>query len=141
MTEPFSVSARDQAHPQTPTAADKNPSDRPGVPQETLPEPLPNAHWLVPEQQISAGTPLVGHGRHVTSVYSNATPPRAISGLIRRWAYRVPDYRPRRWLMLMLADRIDVLESNPAQLLRAVGSVGLLGLGVYGFVKLGGRRR
>lgn len=141
MTEPLSRPALGQARAKTPTAADKNPSYRPGVPQETTPQPLANAHWLVPEQQTSAQLPLVGKGRHLTSVYSNANPPRGLSGLIRRLAYRVPDYRPRRWMMLVLADRIDVLESNPAKLLRAVGSLGLVGLGVYGLVKLAPRRR
>ncbi len=140
MTEQLSVLSEHDTNAKPALAADENPSDRPGVPQELSPQPLPNAHWLVPEQQTSASTPLVGRGRHLTSVYSTANPPRGLSGLLRRLAYRVPDYRPRRWMMLVLADRIDVLESNPGKLLRAAGAVGLVGLGVYGFVKLRPRR-
>lgn len=124
------------------SAADRNPQDRPGVPQESdPPQPLGNAHWLKPDQQVSAAQPVVGQGRQLTPVYSVANPPRGLSGLVRRLAYRVPDYRPKRWLLLVLADRIDVLESNPGKLLRAVGSVGLLGLGIYGLTKLRPPRR
>jgi len=124
------------------SAADRNPLDRPGVPQEANPpQPLGNAHWLTPNQQISEQRPVVGHGRPLTPVYSVANPPRGLSGLLRRLAYRVPDYRPKRWMLLVLADRIDVLESNPRKLLGAVGSVGLMGLGIYGLTKLRPRRR
>ena len=42
----------------------------------------------------------------------------------------------RRWMLLVLADRIDVLESNPARLLPAVDAAAALGLGSYGFSKL-----
>jgi hypothetical protein len=118
-------------------APDQNPLDRPGVPQEiNPPAPLANAHWLEPDQQRSDAQPLIGHGRKLTPVYSIENPPRGLSGAIRRLAYRVPDYRPRRWLLLMLADRIDVLESNPTKLIRLMGGLGLLGLGAYGYAKL-----
>lgn len=121
------------SHPNGASAADRNPLDRPGVPQEAEPpQPLGNAHWLKPDQQLSKELPVVGHGRALTPVYSVANPPRGLSGLIRRLAYRSPDYRPRRWMLLVLADRIDVLESNPALLLRAVASAGAFGLGIYG---------
>lgn len=59
--------------------------------------------------------------------YTDTIPLKGLSGLIRAAAYRVPDWKPRRWLMLMLADRIDVLESKltPRNLLVAggIGSV------------------
>lgn len=115
------------------TAADQNPADRPGVPQELdPPAPLGNAHWLRPDQQQSEDDPVVGHGRPLTPVYSIANPPRALSGLMRRLAYRMPDYQVRRWALLVVADRVDVLESNPLRLLRAVGVLSALGLCVWG---------
>jgi hypothetical protein len=117
-------------------ATDQSPLDRPGVPQEVEPQPLANAHWLVPDQQRSDRPPLVGKGRPLTPVYSTAIPPRGLSGAVRRMAYRVPDYRPSRWALLVLADRIDVLESNPATLIGAVAKVSLVGLGIYGLTKL-----
>lgn len=118
------------------SAPDRDPLDRPGVPQEAdPPQPLGNAHWLKPDQQFSEELPVVGEGRPLTPVYSIANPPWGLSGLIRRLAYRSPDYRPRRWMLLVLADRIDVLESNPKLLLRAIASAGALGLGIYGLTR------
>lgn len=119
------------------TAADQDPLDRPGVPQELQPPaPLANAHWIRPDQQRSEDLPLIGHGRPLTPVYSTENPPRALSGLVRRLAYRVPDYRVRRWVLLMLADRIDVLESNPLRLLRGAALLSVVGLGAVGARKL-----
>ncbi|RYZ06163.1 MAG: hypothetical protein EOO73_17305 [Myxococcales bacterium] len=119
------------------SAPDQNPVDRPGVPQEMdPPAPLGNAHWIRPDQQRSEAQPVIGHGRPLTPVYSVENPPRALSGLIRRAAYRVPDYRVRRWVMLMLADRVDVLESNPMRLLRGAALLSVLGLGAYGARRL-----
>ncbi|HYP88060.1 MAG TPA: hypothetical protein VEQ59_07895 [Polyangiaceae bacterium] len=121
-------------------AADANPLDRPGVPQEIDPQPQADAHWLTPDQQASEPPPMIGHGRPLTPVYSTVNRARGLSGLVRRAAYRVPDYRPKRWALLVLADRIDVLEHNPTKLLGAVARVGLVGLGIYGLLKLRPRR-
>ena len=113
-------------------APDKDPLARPGVPQELDPSvPLANAHWLTPEPQQNEPKPLVGRGRPLTPVFSTAIPPRDLSGLVRRLAYRVPDYQPRRWMLLMLADRIDALEHNPRRLLKLGAAVGLVLAMVY----------
>ncbi len=118
-------------------SADQNPLDRPGVPQEQdPPAPLANAHWIRPDQQQSEELPVIGNGRQLTPVYSTANPPRLLSGLVRRLAYRAPDYRVRRWALLVLADRIDVLESNPLRLLRGVALLSIVGLGALGARKL-----
>jgi hypothetical protein len=136
MNEPVATQKPPSVEPKK-AAVDESPRERPGVPQELdPPRPLANAHWIRPDQQRSEEAPLIGVGRQLTPVYSIENPPRLLSGALRKLAYRVPDYQPRRWLLLMLADRIDVLESNPARLLRALGGVGLLGLGVYGLSKL-----
>jgi hypothetical protein len=105
--------------------------DRPGVPHELPPQRIGNAHWAAPEQQRSAPPSVVEKGRGITPVYGTAVPPRHLSGLIRRVAYRVPEYRPRRWMLLMLADRIDVLEHTvlpTAILVTAIGALGIAGL-------------
>jgi hypothetical protein len=137
MTQEHSYHLRQRVAAHADSAVDRNPLDRPGVPQEAdPPEPLSNAHWLSPEQQVSERPPVVGRGRQLTPVYSVANPPRGLSGMIRRLAYRVPDYRPRRWLLLVLADRVDVLESNPKLLLRAAAGAGVVGLGFYGLSRL-----
>lgn len=113
-------------------APDADPLARPGVPQELdPPEPLADAHWLSPEPQLTEPKPLVGQGRPLTPVFSTAIPPRHLSGVVRRLAYRIPDYEPRRWMLLMLADRIDVLEHNPRRLLKLGATVGLIMAMVY----------
>jgi hypothetical protein len=64
-------------------------------------------------------------------VFSTAVPVRGLSGRLRRVAYRVPDYRARRWLLLMVADRIDVIEHRPGGLLKLVGVAGVLAAGAF----------
>jgi len=63
-------------------------------------------------------------------VRSSVLPPRGLSGLVRRAAYRVPDHRPRHWMLLLLADRIDVAESALRRPLLWLLGLGLLGGGV-----------
>jgi hypothetical protein len=117
--------------------SDRSPIDRPGIPQElSPPQPLASAHWLEPEQQTTEPMPLVGHGLQRTPVFSTAVPTHGLSGLLRRVAYGVPDYRARRWLLLMVADRIDVLEHRPARLLKLLGVAGMLGMGIFAARKL-----
>jgi hypothetical protein len=105
---------------------------RPGIPQESEPpQALASAHWLRPEPQLAEHEPLVGKGLRLTPVFSTAVPVRGISGVMRRLAYRIPDYKARRWLILMLADRVDAVEHQPARLAKSAAAVGVLGLGVY----------
>jgi hypothetical protein len=109
---------------------DHSPLERPGIPQEQdPPRRLASAHWLDLEQQASTPTPLVGQGMKLTPVFSSAVPPRGVSGALRRIAYRIPDYRARRWLLLMIADRIDVVEHRPTRLIGAFVALTLIGLG------------
>lgn len=117
--------------------ADQNPLERPGVPQESdPPEPLASAHWLEPEPQFNVTTPLVGQGRQLTPVFSSAIPARGLSGAIRKVAYRIPDYRARRWLLLMVADRVDVIEHRPGRLLGVMLAVSLLSVGAFSLRRL-----
>ena len=65
--------------------------------------------------------------------YTDTIPLKGLSGLIRRAAYQLPDWKPRRWLMLMMADRVDALESKltPRNLLVAGGLGGLVAALLY----------
>jgi hypothetical protein len=128
------------AHAPFPTdgAVDESPLDRPGIPAESSPpEPLASAHWITPERQTTAPEPLVGHGLELTPIFSTAIPAQGLSGVLRRAAYRIPDYRAGRWLLLLFADRVDVLEQRPKALLRAAGVAGLLGAGILAARRLG----
>ncbi|HYZ89545.1 MAG TPA: hypothetical protein VE620_09640, partial [Myxococcales bacterium] len=93
---------------------------RPGVPMETQPRPLtPTVHWRDPERQPP--NPRVTKRRELTQltpVYSSALPPRGISGVLRRAAYRIPESHPQHFMLLMLADRVDVLEHRLFRLVK-----------------------
>lgn len=137
MTQSFSEIQPKVAAGDAETAPDRDPLARPGVPQEfDPPQPLANAHWIEPDRQMSERPPLVGNGRRLTPVFSTANPPRGLSGLIRKVAYRAPDYRTRRWALLILADKLDVLESNPKKLVGVVAGASLIGLSLYGLTRL-----
>ncbi|HEX9051824.1 MAG TPA: hypothetical protein VF841_14940 [Anaeromyxobacter sp.] len=97
------------------SAPDAVPGVRPGVPRTHRPAADPGAHWDRPEQQ--RGTPLLGRSglREATPVFGTAQPARGLSGLVRRAAYRVPEHRAGRWALLLLGDRIDVIEQRVAR--------------------------
>lgn len=114
-------------------AVDVEKSRRPGNPMEREPAPVANAHWREPDQQPVVPGLLVERSRKLTATFGTQHPPRGLSGVLRRAAYQLPDYRVRRWAMLMLADRVDAIESNIAESVKKpipwlvlVGAVGLL---------------
>lgn len=92
--------------------ADADPINRPGVPMETKPEPVMGSQTPI-ESQHSDYPVLMHGGRHkLPPVYGTASPPKALSGLIRRAAYKYPDHWTRHWMMLLMADRVDSWEHN-----------------------------
>jgi hypothetical protein len=87
--------------------------DRPAVPMEDFDPGATSAHWRFPERQPEKWPREMSpeHGV-LPPVFGTACPPRGISGAIRRYAYTLSEGRSSHWLLLMLADRIDVLESS-----------------------------
>jgi hypothetical protein len=111
--------------------ADLQREDRPGVPRAIdPPQSLGSAHWTVPEQQVSPPA-VVSRRRGITPVYGTANPPRALSGVLRRVAYGIPEYKPRRWMLLMIADRVDVLEHTVLPTTVKIGALAGLGVAVW----------
>lgn len=47
---------------------------------------------------------------NLTAVFGTSKPPRGISGAIRRLAYKFSESSYGRWIPLILADRIDMME-------------------------------
>ncbi len=94
---------------------DEAPEERPGVPREHPAKPDPGAHWESPQRQL-VGLGVLEHTGidRPTPVYGTAEPPRLLSGILRRLAYGIPDHRTPHWLLLMAADRVDVLEHRVA---------------------------
>lgn len=140
---------------------DRAPDRRPGVPMEARPEPYEGVHWTTPPRQRPRKRHLKRKGlEELTPVFGTAQPPRGVSGLLRRFAYGLPEHETRHWLTLMVADRIDVVEGrlgrrlarplwrrgmdaaargierNPAAgLALAAAAITVLGLGIRGVVR------
>ena len=87
--------------------------DRPAVPMEDFDPGATNAHWDFPERQPEKWPREMSpeHGI-LPPVFGTACPPRGISGAIRKYAYTLSEGRTSHWMLLMLADRIDVMESR-----------------------------
>lgn len=47
---------------------------------------------------------------NITAVFGTASPPSGLNGMIRRFAYKYSESDYRRWLSLVLADRVGVYE-------------------------------
>jgi hypothetical protein len=93
--------------------ADLNPADRPAVPKERF--NLANgSHWTFPERQPETyRREKSTEHKFMTPVFGTSCPPRGISGVIRRWAYAsFSEGQTMHWMLLVLADRIDVIESR-----------------------------
>jgi hypothetical protein len=91
--------------------ADLASADRPAVPKERTPPRLPNVHWQEPSPQpveieVFHSTERPG----ITPVFGTSTPPSGVSGMLRRLAYRFSENDLRHWLILLMADRVNVGE-------------------------------
>lgn len=94
--------------------ADLDPAHRPSWPMESdAPEPT-GAHWDFPDRQRDRGDRerSIEHAM-LPPVYGTAQPLHGASGLIRRRAYRwFGEGKNIRWLLLVLGDRVDAVESH-----------------------------
>ena len=67
--------------------------------------------WERPELQQSEIEILKSNERpYITAVYGTSNPPAALSGVIRRKAFKYSESSYGHWLPLLLADRINVAE-------------------------------
>lgn len=99
--------------------ADLDPADRPAVPRERFDPGATGAHWEMPEQQpeLVPRERSIEHAR-LTPVFGSTLPPKGLSGVMRRRAFTYSEARAAHWLMLLAADRVDVLESTVRDLAR-----------------------
>jgi hypothetical protein len=94
--------------------ADLDPKDRPSVPKLQYQEDLTGARWEFPERQPET-RPRERSIEHqfLTPVFGTAQPLSGLSGVIRRYSYgRFSEGRLAHWLLLVLADRVDAVESH-----------------------------
>jgi hypothetical protein len=112
--------------------ADADPADRPSVPRERFDPHATGAHWELPDQQPEPWPRerSIEHGR-LTPVFGTAQPPRGLSGKLRRLSYaRYSEGRAAHWLLLIVADRVDVVESTARSLLSGRPNVPLTTTGI-----------
>src|SRR5919206_4215189 len=98
---------------------DLDPNDRPSVPRERFDPSMSGAHWDFPERQPEKWPRerSIEH-KFVTPVFGTSCPPKGVSGLMRKYAYRsFSEARAAHWLILVAADRVDSLGSHLQSLL------------------------
>ncbi len=91
-----------------------DPKDRPSNPREKFDPDLNGAHWDFPERQPEKW-PRERSIEHafLTPVFGTSCPPKGLSGIMRKYAYRrFSEARAAHWLILIAADRVDSVESN-----------------------------
>jgi len=113
-----SQQANDMPHIQG-WGADLDRKNRPAVPMEHKPprldvQPLPLKRQR-PDVEVLVSTEHI-HG--LTPVFGTTVPPRGLSGWLRRQAYKLSENDVRHFLMLMLADRVDMVEGLGEDLAR-----------------------
>lgn len=96
--------------------ADLDPADRPAVPRERFDPGSTGAHWVFPDRQpeTQARERSIEH-EMLPPVFGDTVHLKGLSGLIRRHAYaRYSEARAAHWLLLILGDRVDAIESHLA---------------------------
>ena len=93
--------------------ADVDPENRPAYPMERTPPRLEGVHWHDIEHQH----PPPGHRVHhsverpgITPVFGTSVPPRGLSGKMRDVAFKYSENDIRHWVILLGADRVNMVE-------------------------------
>ena len=91
--------------------ADLDHENRPAYPKERTPPRLEGVHWDEPEQQAQTVEILHSTERpNVTPVFGTTLPPSGLSGKLREYAFTYSENDIRHWMLLLLADRINMGE-------------------------------
>ncbi|MDF2457443.1 MAG: hypothetical protein K0R51_3436 [Cytophagaceae bacterium] len=78
------------------------------------------SQWTRPSLQPAKVEILKSTERpYLPAVFGTPYPPRALSGVFRRLAFTFSESMNRRWLLLILADRMDVVEGLISDVLHA----------------------
>lgn len=85
--------------------------NRPAVPMERTPPRFIHVPAGQPVQQAQTVEVFCSTERPgITPIFGTAQPPKWLSGAIRRLAYKLPENDLRHWLMLLAADRVNMVE-------------------------------
>jgi len=99
--------------------ADLDIANRPAYPKERLPARLPGLHWDQPAQQGTSVEVLCSTERDskITPVFGSTVPPSGLSGVMRRLAFKYSENDLRHWMILLAADRTNVVEGVASDLM------------------------
>lgn len=92
--------------------SDLDPARRPGVPHDKAPHLGVESLYPASIEQQQATVKIhksTEHGR-LTPVFGTTCPPAGLSGKVRDFAYTLSEGRLSRWIALLVADRINVVE-------------------------------
>jgi hypothetical protein len=91
--------------------SDLEPARRPGVPRDQAPDIGVETLYppIEPQQARQRIHKSTEHGR-LTPVFGTSCPPRGLSGRLRDYAYRLSEGRLTRWMALLFADRVNMVE-------------------------------
>ncbi|MGJ7917210.1 hypothetical protein ACI48D_17265 [Massilia sp. LXY-6] len=83
----------------------------PAVPMERTPPRFIHVAEGQPVQQAQTVEVFCSPERPgITPIFGTAQPPKWLSGAIRRLAYKLPENDLRHWLVLLAADRVNMVE-------------------------------
>jgi hypothetical protein len=92
---------------------------RPAYPMERTPPRLPHRHSDHIEQQAETVEILVSSERPgITPLFGTPQPPSGLSGQVRRTAFKFSESDLRHWLLLLVADRVNMVEGLGSDLLK-----------------------
>jgi hypothetical protein len=91
--------------------SDLDHKNRPAIPMERTPPRFIHVPQGQPVQQAQTVEVFCSPERPgITPIFGTAQPPKWVSGAIRRLAYKLPENDLRHWLMLIAADRVNMVE-------------------------------
>lgn len=91
--------------------SDLDHKNRPAIPMERTPPRFIHVPEGQPVQQAQTVEVFCSPERPgITPIFGTAQPPKGVSGAMRRLAYKLPENDLRHWLMLLAADRVNMVE-------------------------------
>ena len=78
---------------------------------ERTPPRLEGVHWDTPEQQVENVKILCSNERlGITPIFGTTGPPAGVSGKLREVAFKYSENDLRHWMLLLVADRVNMVE-------------------------------
>jgi len=90
--------------------ADADPQVRGGVPKERTPPRFVDVRDSIAHQPRTVKVFHSTERPGLTPVFGTTVPPSGVSGMIRAGAFRYSENDLRHWLMLLFADRVNMVE-------------------------------